>query len=169
MMADQHVEYEVGRFYRVPSVRVLAWRGFTGWLPVIGPKHEDAEVVNFPWPHFHMDWRFAPERVFGWYQDIRGPSYVYGAVIQCPDRHGLKVVAEGPTPKLMKCKRASPPYPADVPWIAALTKQFACAKLIKGACPHRGIPVSAMIRNGDVLTCPGHGLRWSAITGEALP
>lgn len=157
----------VGKFYTVPAVRVRTWHGFSGWLPVIGPKHEDAEFINFPWQHYHLDWRFAPDSVFKKLSYWRGPTFVYGAAIQCPDTRGTRVIDEGPVQKRMKCKREPPAYPFDsAPWVKALAAKYACAKLTKGLCPHRGIPVTAMIRDGDILTCPGHGLRWNALTGE---
>jgi hypothetical protein len=137
----------------------------------MGPKHEDAEFVNFPWQHFHIDWRFAPSRLYNSMAEWFDARLMYGAPIQCPDTRGNRVVIEGPTLRLMKCKRIPPPYPhysAMRSWLPKLTEHFACAKLVGGKCPHRGIPVEAMLRDGDVLTCPGHGLRFNAITGEVL-
>lgn len=161
---------QFGKFYKVPAVRVREWNGFRGWVPVIGPKHDDAEIVNFPWPHFHIDWRFVSTRLFEARSVLRGQSFLYGMPISCPDTYGRKVIEEGPTLKRMKYKHRLPPYPTScAPWLAALEKKYACSKLTKGLCPHRLIPVSAMIRDGDVLTCPGHGLRWHAVTGELIP
>jgi hypothetical protein len=164
--------FQLGKFYDVPAVRVNTWNGFVGWMPVIGPKHEDGEIVGFPWSHFHVDWRFAPAHTFRSATSgrRRDPSFAYGCVIQCPNSYGHKVIEEGPTLKRMKYKRELPEYPVHkAKWMAELEKEFACAKLIAGKCPHRGVPVDAMIRDGDVLTCPGHGLRFNAITGQALP
>ena len=159
----------VGQYYRVPAVLAIEWHGYHQvWLPVIGPKHEDSEFINFPWLHYHLDWRFVPRRIFDFFTKIRDPQYVYASPIQCPDTRGNQVIAEGPILKRMKCKRESPPFPIEAVqkrWLPKLSAKYACAKITNGVCPHRGIPVSAMIREGDVLTCPGHGLRWNAITG----
>jgi hypothetical protein len=159
----------VGNYYRVSAVLAINWHGYRYiWLPVIGPKHEDAELINFPWQHYHLDWRFVSHRVFDWIASVRGPSFVYASPIQCPDAHGNKGIAEGPVLKRMKCKRELPPFPTKAVenrWLPKLSAKYACAKLVNGACPHRGIPVEAMIRDGDILTCPGHGLRWNAVTG----
>jgi hypothetical protein len=156
----------VGKYYQVPAVYARDWWGFDGWIPVVGPMHEDAEIVNFPWQHFHIDWRFAPRRLFDFTAGVRGPQFVYASPIQCPDKRGTRVIEEGPILKRMKYKRELLPFPR-VPnsWMPVLAEKYACAKLINGVCPHRGIPVSAMHRDGDVLTCPGHGLQWNAITG----
>jgi hypothetical protein len=167
-MSDHRI---VGHFYMVPAVRVNEWWGFKGWLPVVGPKHSDAEIVKFPWPHFHVDWRFAPRRVFDHMSGYQGASYALGFPIQCPDSYGTQIIVEGPIQKRMKMKREQLPFPHSTraKWPPELKQHFACAKLVNGLCPHRGIPVEAMHRDGDVLTCPGHGLRWNAITGEAIP
>lgn len=160
-------EKVVGRYYLVPAVRVNEWHGFQGWLPTLGPKHEDAEIVGFPWSHFHVDWRFAPKWLcdsFSW----RGPEYVLAYPIQCPNSRGAKVIEEGPTLRRMKMKREQFEFPRRGGWITALRHHHACDKLVNGRCPHRGLPVEAMHRDGDILTCPGHGLRFNAITGEAL-
>lgn len=167
-------EAVIDQFYRVPAVRVNNWCGFSGWLPVIGPKHSDAEVVKFPWPHWHIDWRFAPAKAWAYASAVRIPGYVYGRPIQCPNNRNEIVVLEGPADRLMKCKRPLPPYIEagkiswKEDWVTELRKMFCGTKITNGLCPHRGIPASAMIREGDVLTCPGHGLRFSATTGEAL-
>lgn len=167
-------ESVIGQFYRVPAVRVKNWCGFSGWLPVIGPKHSDAEVIKFPWPHWHIDWRFAPTKAWNTASAVRLPGYVYGRPIQCPNNRDEVVVQEGPADRLMKCKRALPSYiePLNAnwkhDWITELRNMFCETKITNGLCPHRGIPASAMIREGDVLICPGHGLRFNALTGESL-
>src|SRR6266404_1405733 len=166
-------EAVIGQFYRVPAVRVKNWCGFSGRLPVIGPKHSDAEIVKFPWPHWHIDWQFAPTKAWNYAYAVRDPGYVYGRPIQCPNNRNEVVVQEGPADRLMKCKRPLPPYiksPSSwkEDWIKELRKAFCDSKITNGLCPHRGIPASAMIREGNILTCPGHGLQFDAGTGFAL-
>ena len=157
----------LGKYYQVPAVRVDNWHGFEGWLPVVGPKHEDAEIIKFPWEHFHIDWRFAARSLFDYIASFRGASYVLAWPVQCPDTRGERVIQEGPILKRMTYKRETPQFPPrpSTSWAPVLAQKYACAKLINGVCPHRGIPVSAMHREGDILTCPGHGLQWNAITG----
>ena len=156
----------VGKYYSVPAVRVNEWWRFQGWLPVMGPMHEDAEFINFPWHHFHVDWRFVSEKLWRFHKDWPAEGSHFGTPIQCPDRRGNPVILEGPTLRRMTYKRDPGPFPvAKGKWLPRLQERFACARLTNGLCPHRGIPVSAMHREGDILTCPGHGLRWNAITG----
>lgn len=159
----------IGQFYRVPAIEVRGWFRFSGFVPVIGPEHDDAEIIKFPYLHYHVDWRFISKERFEYFQRFAGwPNSVYGSVVERATRRGIQILSD-PVLKLMKCKRALPPYPhVRAPWLGELSAKFACAKLINGHCPHRGIHVSQMIRDGDILTCPGHGLRWNAVTGEAI-
>lgn len=161
-------DYEIGRYYRVPAVLVNEWWGYVGWVPVIGPKHEDAEIIGFPGQHFHVNWRFAPREIWKQFGDSPWEGQHFAFPIQCPDSRGAQVIERGPEVRLMKCKRDPGAFPmarAEKRWLPELRAKYACTKLLNGACPHRGIPVSAMHRDGDILTCPGHGLQWNAVTG----
>lgn len=156
----------VGQFYKVPCVRVERWHQFEGWFPVIGPMHEDAEIIRFSPEHFHIDWRFVSERIWKEFGNRSYPGHHFAWPIQCPDGWGRKVILEGPALKRLKCKRDPGRFPTEkATWMDRLHKAMACTKLTNGVCPHRGIPVDAMHREGDILTCPGHGMRWNAITG----
>lgn len=162
---------EIGKYYQVQAIRVTDWHGYCGWLPIIGPKHEDSEFIGFPWQHFHIDWRFAATEVADGLASRRlGASGMYAWPVQCPDTRGVQVILEGPTVRRMTYKRALPPFPWHAAnWLTPLQAKYACAKLTNGKCPHRGIPVEAMIDlGGGILECPGHGLRWNALTGESL-
>lgn len=53
----------VGEYYRVRFVTTVhaarPWHGVD--IPVLGELHEDGETIGFPWPHYHVDWRFMPQ------------------------------------------------------------------------------------------------------------
>ena len=49
--------YEVGKFYTVPTVEGTLHRKRDIWV-ILGPKHTDEGVVNFPHTHYHLDYRF---------------------------------------------------------------------------------------------------------------
>lgn len=173
---DSRAQRTVGRFYMVEAVRVIDWHGFHGiWLPIIGPKHEDADVIGFDAVHWHVDWRFASQRVVDRILSIptsRGTSSVYAWPVSDPDGWNRKAIDQGPELRRMKCKREWPAMPWEKlnrAWLPKLAAKYACARLKNGKCPHRGIPVSEMKREGDILICPAHALKWSAITGEAVP
>lgn len=164
----------IGRSYKVLAVQVEDWYGFNGFIPIIGVEHEDSEIVNFPESHFHVDWGFISERAMR-YCRKRG-SLQYGVIIQRRANEGSfrskvnPLIAIGePVLKRMTYKRRMEPYPYDkVPWTKRLHEKYACARLINGACPHRGVLASQMIRDGDTLVCPGHGLRFDRVTGRVV-
>lgn len=167
----------VGKVYEVPAIQVNRWYGWSGFLPIIGGEHEDAEIIGFPADHFHIDWRFASKAVMHHVRFAMAGDKVYGVVAQRharthhPNYSGpLEPIVVGePVTKRMQCKRVLPPYPhGSAPWTHELAAKYADCKIINGKCPHRGVLVSQMIRNGDILTCPGHGLRWNAVTGDSV-
>ncbi len=170
--------YEVGKFYNVPCIKTTrdaAWCG--EWMPVIGPLHSDAEIIKFPASHWHIDWRFVLSSAM---RHVRTET-PYGNVVQRiayehhPDDFSIykQPLIEGDVVvRRMKCKRDWPPYPhakQQRHWGPELEKAFAGCKLGPGmVCPHRGVPLDGAQRDGDVVTCPGHGLRWNIKTGELV-
>lgn len=156
--------FEVGRFYRVPCVLTEkhSWLG-SGWQPVIGPMHSDAGVVNFPYNHWHIDLRFVPKKV------RYLPEFLIGTPIMKDDLYGSPVVTAGPEPRLKKCQRPMPVYPIHrARWIPALEAEYTQVRMKNMVCPHRGLPLHGCPQDGDIVTCPGHGLRWNVKTGELV-
>lgn len=51
------VEFEIGRYYEVPTVYGCLGGKFDSY-PVLGPAHEDREIIGFKWVHYHFDYRF---------------------------------------------------------------------------------------------------------------
>lgn len=72
-----------------------------------------------------------------------------------------------------RCNRIAPPFnhERDIPWIMQLREEYSAAKVLCGKCPHRGLPIASMPREPgtDIVTCPGHGLRWDLSTGKLMP
>lgn len=155
----------IGKYARVPAVLVKAYYGFAGWIPVIGPKHEDAEIIKFPHQHFHIDWRYAPTHLAK-----LGINSVYSMVISCPDNYGRRVVFQGPELRRIKCKRDWPEFPYyKAKWLPELNAAMRGKCLKTGmVCPHRGLPLSGAPVVDGVVTCVGHGLRWNVATGELV-
>lgn len=156
--------YVIGKTYEVPAVLVSEWHGLRGvWIPIIGPRHEDAEFILFQHWHYHINWQFASQSVI----DEQGVRY--GIVVCSPDKRGLDVVIAQEV-RRMTCKRIWPPYPyPQATWLPALTAAFRHCKLGPDMiCPHRGLPLAHAPRDGDIVTCPGHGLRWNVHTGEIV-
>ena len=164
----------VGRFYEVPCIRVWtcadAKDGY-GWVPVIGPLHADAEHLNFPYQHYHIDWRFVTAVAFK--RSLNRPSkQVHGQVVT--NTHGQHKI-DGPlVMRRKRCAREMPEFqarPHSAPWGQLERAQAkACNKLKPGnICPHRGIDLTSFRRPDGTAVCPGHGLHWNLVTGELIP
>jgi hypothetical protein len=165
---------EIGKFYVVPCVKSVGgdayWKG--EWVPVIGPEHEDAEHINFPASHWHVDLRFASARMFKRLCWRGGESSAYIFPLQrhkYGEKWGDPFIEGGVVLKRRKCMRQWPEWPrSKASWMPKLETAYACSKLKGMVCPHRGIPLAGASRDGDVVTCPGHGLRWNVVTGELV-
>lgn len=174
-MSETVQAFEVGKFYSVPVVRTLDNHRPTGYVPILGPLHSDAGIINFPHEHWHIDWRFASKPLWAYASGIwRSESHCY-SVVQQPravPSWGLKPLIDekfGVQVMRMKCKREFPSYPySKAVWLTELKKKFAGCTLKPGRiCPHQGVPVVGPA-DGDIVTCPGHGLRWNIKTGELV-
>lgn len=181
--------FEVGKFYRVPCLLTknrladgwsTLWNG--EWIPVIGPLHRDDGPVEFPWLHWHVDLRFVSDRVFK-EMEIGAPATKspYAMPLQKhplgwsptnwrgEEKTGDSFVEGETIMKLRKCRRAFPAYPSrHAFWLPKLHEEFKDVRLKGMVCPHRGIPLDGCPRKGDVVTCPGHGLRWNVKTGALV-
>jgi hypothetical protein len=159
------MNYEIGQFYKVPCVRGKYYNVVADW-PVIGPQHEDKEFVGFSWQHYHIDWRFVPQPLFKPVGFNFGAPLMTSSVLN-PD--GLPK----PVMRRRKMQRAMPDFTEvrwRAKWFPKMEAAYAGCKLKPGlVCPHRGIPLAGQFQDGDVVTCPGHGLRWNVKTGELVP
>jgi hypothetical protein len=163
---------EPGRHYLVPAVFYVYGRisRRPGWYPVIGPKHDDAEHLNFKWPHYHLDRRFMSnrqmKRAAG---DWRSGSDVVAIGPIMEPISGLNDWGSMPTPTLrqMKCHRSEIGFPAT-PRGHGVFSRFhetflgkKCPRDAEGhlICPHKGARLSSLVPNEHgVITCPLHGL-----------
>lgn len=180
----------VGQWYFVPCVRVSVaartiWMEVNGWVPVIGPKHRDAEYLGFEFEHWHIDWRFVSHTPYKWATEGAGKSPLSRVLTNdSGDRHNPKLT-NAPELRRIKCKRPMPDFPvvrkAVIPlygdavsgrkWERLERAQaIVCNKLKPGnICPHRGIDLTPFIKEDGTVICPGHGLRWDTKTGLQLP
>lgn len=155
--------YEVGKFYRVPCVRAQYHYVVDDW-PVTGPQHEDAEFINFPYQHYHIDWRFVPQHRF------KPLGFHFTVPLMTSERINQQGLP-APVLRRRKCQRQLPDFLVSKrsERLGALEAAYAQCKLKPGMiCPHRGIPLVGAFQDGDVVTCPGHGLRWNVKTGELV-
>lgn len=90
---------EVGTTYLVPTLYVSPWQMA---VPILEPEHDDIEIIKFPQPHWHIDWRFMTEAYTGVRMrnmicphrgiNLRGQPVELGRVT-CPG-HGLQFDVE---------------------------------------------------------------------------
>ena len=159
--------WEPGRVYRVPVVRGT-WRNITRDWVVIGPWHEDAEIIRFPDHHYHLDPRFVPLSIWREAKEHpRGLQYIFAAPLGTSDNPAPSWV----TPQLLGILRRKMlrQLPADTIafvfsgalWEAALRNAY-CGQHLRGTiCPHRGADLRGFEPGADgMVTCPLHGLRF---------
>jgi len=164
-MGNKQATYTVGKFYNVPTVNGFVYDIRANW-PVIGPMHQDAEIINFHYRHYHIDWRFVSDRLLN---DVHWHTQIpYGTVLHA-DRYGQRVLPK-PIMRRLKCKRDFTPYPAHkATWLPELEKAHKGCKLKPGmVCPHRGVPLASIPGVNGIVTCPAHGLKWNVATGELV-
>lgn len=161
----------VGKRYWVPHVHSKPRMGYAandGWIPVLGNfTGDDDDGVFAPAPHWHIDFRFMPPHAFACWMDKLDTSYIFiGTNVSDISLHG-------PTMKRATCYRETPEWPREkilpIPGTTyGLDALFSGQCLMNGRCPHKGIKAVDMHRKGNVLTCPGHGLRFDASTGKVI-
>ena len=190
------MEMELGKYYDVPHVRAVfmepIWTPATPeWWPVIGPMHEDAEIINFSANHYHVDMRFMTQaqylkgvpaggvsspchRIFsevivnvwpdGWNTQV--------ALSEIGDHADIIPVESYYRLQRRRFQRDYERYPVHLPrWLADLHRAHKDRQLKDNMiCPHRGADLSNIAPDEDgIITCPLHGLRWCAATGAIAP
>ena len=160
--------YQVGKTYMVPVARGN-WCEEDGDWVIMGPWHEDADILKFPEEHYHIDPRFLPRRCirgvnrFNW---ANAPLCRYTLFDRC-----LPVFYLGLQPRV--CIRRMPPHPFER-GLGGISYQK-LAESVRGRplnlerpiCPHRGMDLSTASRHG-CIKCPLHGLQFDAKTGCVL-
>ena len=160
-------EYQVGKYYDVPCVRVgdvapkCARLG--GWIPVLLPFHEDAAILNFPTEHYHYDLRFIEAKLYR--------EFYFGVVLTQRLVWSDNTFFSGDIVyRRLKCKRRMPVLSLSMLSNHTLATRFeaayAHARLRNGVCPHKGIDLKQCQVVMGVVTCPGHGLQWDVKTGQ---
>ena len=68
---------ELGRTYQIPHVRAVWPANTPNWVPVLGPRHNDAEIINFKPEHFHIDFRFVTDQMLEEAEALAPKSSIY--------------------------------------------------------------------------------------------
>jgi hypothetical protein len=156
----------VGQFYLVPTVRA-PWFGKVADWPVIGPEHDDREILGFRHRHYHVDARFLPAKSKRVLSTLGHPLHA--------KRHGDLPLGPLPRPiwRRRKCIRAT--VGGFHPWHTTLDKlraHYAGQQCLKGKggwiCPHQKAALGSIVPVNGVIICPLHGLYIDAATGVCL-
>ena len=68
---------ELGGLYQIPHVRT-PWPGSQpNWIPVLGPRHNDTEIIGFDPEHFHIDYRFLDNQMLEEAEALVSPNSMY--------------------------------------------------------------------------------------------
>lgn len=162
-----------GRFYMVPAVQ-FNWLGKFALWPVLGPLHTDADILNFPSPHYHVDARFVSKSLARRVSSHGGDAAALAQRFPLAQRRydSAEVPRGRPALHRMKCQTSEFPYHFHAqPVISTLrtaygdlspSKRAEPIRLADGRilCPHRKVDLSAFKPDDEgVVTCPLHGLR----------
>lgn len=166
--------YIVNAAYTVPNLMPYAG----ALIPLLGPQHEDAEIIKFPHEHWHIDWRFVNDGLRGSVLNYLRKKYVF---IQRREKYERESELLGLVltqahmgtvhPHEMMCWREHDTWTADPSFMYALESAYADKRACKDVCPHRGISLKGA--PGDPVlpglrVCPGHGLAWDIETGRLV-
>lgn len=159
---------EVGRFYSVPTVYGLFGYKYDDW-PVLGPMHDDIEVIGFPHVHYHYDFRFFNDRQWSFALRYTWGGSPHGMVMSHnPDHPETKPGAV--VFRRRKCSREYPEFPREkaLPgWLPKLEEKYWAATVKDWICPHKGASLRGLPMDKDgCITCPLHGLRWDIESGQ---
>lgn len=167
----------VGKLYMVPCIKLneVLW-------PILGPRHEDREFIGLPKQHQHYDLRFLS----GIQMDelcnrLTGKISLwdrFSGAINLPDSEAHNRVYVGRRRAIIsarrRCMRTQPNYTVGLAprpiWLDRLEKHLSDVPITCGRCPHRGMPLLSLPREPgtDIVTYPGHGLRWDLKTGKLI-
>lgn len=161
-----------GQYYLVPVVRAV-WDGHLDHWPVIGPRHTDQQFFNFEHEHYHIDGRFLSKRQRGYAE--HGWYSLAAQIQRTPLMTAGNFNRDMPKPVLAKRKCWTPNLPYEhhheTP-VKELIRHFAGSKCASGKagwiCPHQKAPLGSVEIIDGIITCPLHGLRINAASGEVL-
>lgn len=166
----------VGKRYLVPTVR-HPWFGRVAWWPVMGPRHEDAEHLNFPALHYHVDLRFLTEAQVRRFAG-EGPYNIEWICAATPLNYRGLDLPSMPTWRAKTCRATDHGYPIALvrkkvsgnpfPAMHATYEGRRCGRDTTGqlVCPHKGFPLGSLApdEHGRVV-CPLHGLTIDVAAG----
>lgn len=166
----------VGKYYLVPTVRSEWIAGREQDWPVIGPKHNDRQDLDFPWMHYHIDVRFISKRFF--YDGIW--QHPEKKIVARPISEHNRVTISDVRLRRWKAKRVGTAFcsdgaftaDADTPEFRAHHARWQDSQAQHDGngwvCPHRNVPLASQPVSNGVVICPLHNLHICNATGRVL-
>jgi hypothetical protein len=179
---------EIGKVYSIPCVfgtpnffnRYLESKKECQWIPVFLPSHEDSEyrirerIVNdkneyyyekdpSEKHHFHLDPRFIPVEwtIIQTFGRTSSPKITYEGII-FPVKYEIEY-KNMPCLRL-ECGDTNPHYILGHRFVQDYREQsLNCMR-----CPHKGIDLRSIQAINDIISCPGHGLKFNAKTLQCI-
>jgi Rieske [2Fe-2S] domain len=190
----------IGKNYLVRCLKMdgLAASFYPGieWMPIIGDLHEDSNIIDFNYWHYHIDFRFVPKDSFGLltqhtlHPEKTGFHFSKVMIVKgenlnpktnqserdqvCHSASGLIEYRK------LKCKRVMGEFPAmypnlfkepiEVRFMRKLQNAYKGCKLKKDHyCPHKRFNLSSIPANENgIIVCPGHGLAFDKETRKQI-
>jgi hypothetical protein len=169
----------IGKRYLVPCLS-YPHSPRNPWVPVLGTRHEDADVIGFTQEHFHYDFRFISDyqvQLIATFSRLHSQlNLPLEVLLPCL----MNCVTTRPGPVVSRsrlCYRAMPVFPSHhgpntsspLPFMEKLEKleeleeAYRDAKVTTcGTCPHRGMNLNGVPADEQGRkVCPLHGLRWN--------
>ncbi len=147
---------EIGKKYLVPCIRYGYGSFGRGWVPILGPEHDDYEIIGIKGKHYHVDTRFLTASQLR-ENDWRAPT----VVCKTDDHDAYKLAVK---PRV--CIRNAIDFPAIYQdrWPKELKEAFKDHKLKDCfVCPHKGFHLKPVEDSEGFAICPGHGLVWNLL------
>lgn len=137
------------------------------WLcPVLLPAHEDSKLLNFPFWHYHVDFRFFTDNALNKYWENISLIRMDLVEIKKELFNSIQILlTQENTPDYSRIVWRDMMYQRHLPnstvSLRPLEEAFKNYKLKCLKCPHKGVNLSDRIpdENG-IITCPSHGLRF---------
>ena len=166
---------EIGRYYWVPTVEAK-WFGRRQELPVLGPRHNDKQDLNFDQMHFHVDARFVSELPGALFWENVAASPVTETLFGGSESADLK----GPYDRKWLCKRHDSPWQRGFigralrhpNWKQHFDRWAGEIAVHDGkgwVCPHRQVALKDQpVADDGVVICPLHNLHICNRSGRVL-
>jgi nitrite reductase/ring-hydroxylating ferredoxin subunit len=146
-------------------------------VPVLLPVHEDAEYFDFPYLHFHIDFRFVSDDL--WERMRACTAHIHACIVT------RSLVAEEQRMHTLVCLRTMPEFPRAaeierndgdkvheglVSAVCALERHYRHLRIDTQTliCPHRGVCLKGLPVTEGTVVCPAHGLAWNVKTGALI-